>query len=283
MKYMKSKWQSGQSLLVIVLLISVVFTLIASASFRLTTETQSAKIQEETVRTLAAADSGVEVGLQVLNSSTTSGTYPFSHASVNISLDGIDSTKSFIDIDTDSTDNVFDTEILANEQYTFYLYPYPSGASFTNNMDIYYGPQGGTCGSTGRTNPSLEFTLIYGAASNQIERWMAEPCASNPRIEGSINKLASVGGPFNRGGTNYGYRIDFDGILSSHAEPKFLIIRSLYAQTNVRLESSPSSANFPIQGQTITSTAVSNTGVSKVVSLFRSFPQIPADFFVTQF
>jgi len=277
---MKGNWQSGQSLLVIVLLISVVFTLIASASYRLTTETQSAKVQEETVRTLAAADSGVEKGLQMLRSNS-AGTYPFTHASVNLSLDGIDSSKSSIVIDATATDTFFNTQINLNEQYTFYLYQYPTGTTYyTNNMDIYFGSSSGACGA-GRSHPALEFTLIYG--TNQINRWLSEPCGSNPRIQGAANLLtANAGSPtFNRGGSLYRYRVDFDGILSTHAQPKLLIVRVLYAQTNVRFESS--SGNFPVQGQNITSTAVSNTGVSKIVSLFRSYPQIPADFFVTQF
>ena len=63
MNIKKSSVESGQSLLVIVLLISVVFVLIATASYRLTTETQSTKAQEESIRVLAAADSGIEKGV----------------------------------------------------------------------------------------------------------------------------------------------------------------------------------------------------------------------------
>jgi hypothetical protein len=41
--------------------------------------------------------------------------------------------------------------------------------------------------------------------------------------------------------------------------------------------------NFPIQGKTVSSTATTTTGVSKKVTLFQSYPQIPAEFFTTSF
>ncbi|HRN69719.1 MAG TPA: hypothetical protein PLS49_00915, partial [Candidatus Woesebacteria bacterium] len=81
---MQANLRSGQSLLIIVLLIAIVFTVIASASYRLTTETQSAKAQEETIRTLAAADSGIEKGLQQLNSLTVGTAYAFSSSQIGI-------------------------------------------------------------------------------------------------------------------------------------------------------------------------------------------------------
>ncbi len=57
--------QSGQVLLVLVLLIALVITVLSSISYRLTTEIQSTKSQEENVRVLAAADSGIEKGINI--------------------------------------------------------------------------------------------------------------------------------------------------------------------------------------------------------------------------
>ena len=124
----------GQSLLVIVLLISVVFTLVATASYRFTTETQTSKLQEESVRTLAAADSGIERGLQIAASQASySQNFTQAFLGTNVTLDGINKTASTIDIAKTQERTFVTSTIDKDEQYLFYLYDYPSGTNYYRN------------------------------------------------------------------------------------------------------------------------------------------------------
>ena len=290
----------GQSLLVIVLLISVVFTLVATASYRFTTETQTSKLQEESVRTLAAADSGIERGLQ-LAASQASYNQNFTQAfsGTNVALDGINKTASTIDIAKTQERTFVTSTIDKDEQYLFYLYDYPSGTNYyRNNFNIYYASSSGVCGAS-RTLPALEMTLIYGAGAqnDKVVRYVLDPCRDGAnltkiresetggnqtvRIGDKCSPACSVGGvPFN----HFGNMVLLLQPIGAD-NPKTLIVRVLFAPTILGFQIDPARPfdRFYAQGQKIQVTAVSNTGVSKVVNLFKSNPQIPADLFVTTF
>ncbi|PJE58276.1 MAG: hypothetical protein COU81_01610, partial [Candidatus Portnoybacteria bacterium CG10_big_fil_rev_8_21_14_0_10_36_7] len=134
----------GQSLLVIVLLISVVFTLVATASYRFTTETQTSKLQEESVRTLAAADSGIERGLQIAASQASySRNFTQAFSGTNATLAGINQAASTINISKTPATSFVTSTIEKDEQYLFFLYDYPNGTNyFRNNFNFYFGAPG---------------------------------------------------------------------------------------------------------------------------------------------
>jgi len=275
---MQVNYKAGQSLLVIVLLIAVVFTIIASASYRLTTETQSAKIQEETIRTLAAADSGIEEGLQQLSSLTVGSPYTFT--SLGIGLSGINAAESTVTVSSNSGQYFVSPLVRKDDQYTFYLSAYPFGATYYAgaNLYLYFGSASAGCGA-GRTVPALELTTITSA--NVVNRTVLEPCAATPRIEGNTTSVAALATPATLPGYTESFR--YQHLFTPPANTRLLIIRSLYADTYLGFNTNNAGVSFPIQGRTITSEAVSTTGVSKIVTLFRSNPQLPADFFVTSF
>src|SRR3990167_2484274 len=151
-----SNGKRGQSLLVIVLLISVVFTLVATASYRFTAETQTSKLQEESVRTLAAADSGIERGLQIAaTSQIATQNYQQAFSTSNVTLAGINQIASTITITKDSISEFTTPTINKDEQYLFYLFDYPTGTSyFRNDFKIYYASSGESCNAT--RPPALE-------------------------------------------------------------------------------------------------------------------------------
>ncbi len=275
---MQVNYKSGQSLLVIVLLIAVVFTIIASASYRLTTETQSAKIQEETIRVLAAADSGIEKGLQQLDSMTIDA--PQTFTSLGIGLSGIDSSESTVTVTSTGGQYFVSPLVRKDDQYTFYLSSYPFGSTYYTgaNMYIYFGGGSSGCGA-GRTVPAMELTTITSA--NAVNRTVVEPCAITPRVEGTTQSIAALPTPVTLPGYTESFRYQY--LFTPPANTRVLILRSLYADTYLGFNTNSGSVNFPIQGRTITSEAVSTSGVSKIVTLFRSNPQLPADFFVTTF
>lgn len=284
---MRSNSQSGQSLLVIVLLIAIVFTIIASASYRLTTETQSAKVQEDTVRTLAAADSGIEKGLQQLDSLTVGTPYSFNSAQIGIGLSGIDAAASTITVNTEQDQYFISPNVEKDGQYTFYLYDYPGGSTtYNNQMWLSFGPQvavSSGCGS-GRTIPALEITMIK--TDSSISRTVIEPCSTTPSLQyssGQKNFSATNHTITTANGIsqNFGYRANFSAAELNNV--KLFIVRSLFTNTVLGFDTNAPAVKFSNQGRTITAEAVSTTGISKVVTLFRSYPQLPADLFVTTF
>src|SRR3989344_5522000 len=290
----------GQSLLVIVLLISVVFTLVATASYRFTTETQTSKLQEESVRTLAAADSGIELGLQLAQNNA-SITRRYDQVSWgNATLDGINKTASTIDIAKTQERSFVTSTIDKDEQYLFYLYDYPSGTNYyRNNFNIYYASSAGICGAS-RTLPALEMTLIYGAGAqnDKVVRYVLDPCRDGADLtkiresETGTNQTVRIGDKCSPtacsvGGVSFNHFGNMVLLLQPIGtdNPKTLIVRVLFVPTILGFQIDPARPfdRFYAQGQKIQVKAVSNTGVSKVVSLFKSNPQIPADLFVTTF
>ena len=280
--------QSGQALLVLILIIALAITVVSAVSFRLTTEVQTTKSQEENVRVLAAADSGIEKGLQLANQPSTPSNYYEKYVDVVggtlQALPGVDAQKSNLTITTTSGNQFISPEIPIDEQYTFYLWNYPATTNqnyFTGNLSVYFGSNGaGTCNAT-RTTPAIEISIIYGVSNDQVVRYLYEPCASGQYI-GGINKgTIEAGATLHSKGTDYPFNWKTAGIsIGSIQEPKLMIVRSLFGGTRIAFEGS---APLPEQGKIIRAEAVSLSGSSKVVSLFQSFPQIPADFFVTTF
>lgn len=280
--------QSGQVLLVLVLLIALVITLLTALSYRLTSETQSTKSQEENVRVLAAADSGIEKGISLINnpSGPTSGQFTYSDANIGLnSLPGIDPLRSRVII-ADSVSNQFvSPEVPQDDQYTFYVSNYPNFTStYSGNLIFYYGSDGaGSCNS--RTTPALEVSIIYGANNDQIERFLYESCTSGLNILGTYgtNKIAPSTTARTVGGVNFSYNTSNRPLnMNSYTNAKLVIVRTLFAKTRVAFASG-TAAQLPSQGKLVRSEAVSKSGTSKIVTLQQSYPQIPADFFVTTF
>lgn len=278
---MSQKSESGQSLLVIVLLISVVFTLIATASYRLTTETQTTRLQEESLKTLAGADSGIERGIRLANTTADTTT---TFLGLNLTLPGIDAMKSTLTITSDTASNFVSPVITRDEQFTYYLYQYPDDVAdiITQDINILFFPT--TCSGLPSNHPAVEITLIYGTTGSNIQHWLADPCAVIGGV--ATTKLPVTAINTTLQGTTFRYQVTIDlATTYTTQSPKLLIVRPVGGTSTLSYRFGfrvPSGKLFS-QGQTIRSEAVSINGISKIVTLFKSYPQIPADFFVTRF
>ena len=119
--------------------------------------------------------------------------------------------------------------------------------------------------------PALELTFV--STTNTVRRRLADPC---DQISETSQDLGSASNPPAIGGYSFAYRTDFIAVI----DQAILIVRTIGASTRVALEAQ---ATLPAQGKYITSEAKTPSGVSKKVQLFQSYPQIPAEFFVTSF
>lgn len=272
--------KSGQVLIMLVLIIALLMTIVAATSFRLTTEIQSSKLQEESVRALAAADAGIEAGLRIANTTGTS-VVPIPFSDANIDVSGIDLARSKITI-TDTSPTFVSQMIPKDEQLTFYLQQYPNyGTNYTGNMTVLFGTEPeppNPCGSAlgGRSRPAIEISFIQGTSPNGVRREILEPCPPGTFKIGGVGQATVLSVPQTVDGVTYNYSATLSGLGGY----EIAFMRTLFSGTRFVVRGS---ATLPSQGKLIRSEARSISGPSKVVTIFQSLPQVPADFFVTTF
>ncbi len=268
----------GQILLITAMILAVVLTIALTISYSSRVETQMTKLKEEEKKALNAADAGVE---KILNSNETS---------IQISDLGDDFSSIEGTAETQTTQGKdFITPLISKDkQYIIYMTRYNPETKqlstdpndyFNGAIVLYFGSESGDCAS--KTMPALEVTLLSNSAL-PIQRWLIDPCGE---ISGN-NKTSATQGDYNYPQNNDLFppvNFSFKSnaiIIPSAIKPQLLMIRSLVEPTKVGIEGS---VNLPIQGKIVTSTATTAEGVTRKVRVFQSYPQIPSDFFVTQF
>lgn len=263
---------SGQVLLLLLMVMAVIVTITGSAAYRATTQTKAVKESEESKKAYQGAVGYLEQALQGITITPiigfNSGVNPVGSVAQN--TDGSGSTA-------------FTTRIAKDGMHTIYLYEYSSDAntfSAPTSLDtlspLYYSIVGTEC-------PVFELTFVSGA-TNTLTRLVTEQseatalCSSyrlvavdrdnviTPAVANvTINTIA------------YNRSITIPPALIP-ANAKLLIIRSLYTNATIGFTSTPAS-----QGRKVFSTARTQEGAQKTVSIFQPHPQIPAEFFVTSF
>jgi len=254
----RSNNESGQVLLIIVMILATVLAVTFSVSFTSQTETQTAKLEENSRKSLAAAQAILEASLK-----NNVGTYSLGDLNLNLAgFTGIATVEATVG-------PVFITPLIQkDEQYSFYLSQYNNpGFSnpFTGNVYIYMKSESGC--------PSVELTYID--TSDVLSRDFIDPCN---QTSGGLNILSTQPGS-SLNGVDFGYRITNPKALSGK---KLMLMRVLSNSTKLGIQE-VNGNNLPAQGKTTTAQAQTGTSTSSTVSLFQSYPQIPSDFFVASF
>lgn len=256
------KHKKGQVLLITVMLLATVMTITLAVTFKSSTETQLTKLEEESQKALAAAEAGIEAALK-------------NPAGGNISI-GIPGFTGQATTDNTYTSPTFVSPLLQkDQQYTFYLNDFNTfNNPYTGQIAIYYDSQ-----NVGCNNIALEITLIAESTTETtINKWISDSGNKiNPSTPDEFNSTTTK----NIDGQIFKCSVNPFVFNPSINPKKLLIIRSLFEQTKIGFEGSINP--LPLQGKYITSEAKSSTGVTKRVRLFQSYPQIPAEFFVTSF
>ena len=261
-------YKRGQALLIAIMLLATAITIALAITYRSTTDTQLTKLEEESQRALAAAEAGIEAAIRS-NSNVT-----IADLNLGVGFSG----SATIDTTSNRT-NFISPNIEKDGQYAFYLAKYdPSTNAFTTNganryngtVRFYFGTNNKkTCNGT-RNAPALEVTLVK--VSGTIERLLIEPCSSNKIGTSDLNT--------NDNGTLDGVSFDYFTETLAISNEKLMFVRVFYSDTKIGIKGNNA---LPLQGRIIVSEATSPGGVTKKVQLFQSYPQIPAEFFVTQF
>lgn len=251
----------GQILLITVMILATVLTVVLSVSFKSVTETQVTKLEEENEKTLAAAEAAIEEVLKTGSASFGAG-----------GLTDFGSFTGGAEV-VSATTNSFTTPIIPKDgSYTFYLSEYnPETKTFTggslNNEDVE------VCFQSATTNPAIEITLVK---TGGIFKYPVDPDkGSAGRMSSTVNPTSSICA----GDSSFNYAFSVPAAQIG-ASSRFLVVRVLYQATRLHFYRS---TNFPTQGKTVSSSAVSTSGVSKKITLFQTYPQIPSEFFNTTF
>ena len=256
---MKKRKQSGQVLLITIMLLATVLTVVLSTSFKSTTDIKIAKLEEESQKALSAAESAVEEALKI-SDTVTLGVGNLS------SISGFSGGATIAQV----TSNTFTTTLLQkDEQYTLYVGAYDAATKTVGNSvqeDIVM------CFSGSASDiPAVEVTLVK---QNSVKKYVIDPNGTS-RITNatSANSTCAIDTSF-----PYWYTIPAADIGTN---TKLLVARMIYGGGKILFNRA--STSLPAQGRIVSSEARSSTGVTKAVELFQSYPQIPAEFFVTSF
>ncbi|OGK59382.1 hypothetical protein A3I56_02695 [Candidatus Roizmanbacteria bacterium RIFCSPLOWO2_02_FULL_43_10] len=258
------KNQAGQVLLIVILLSTVLLTVGLSLIDITALDNKVTKIQEDASKARAAAEAGIEAALNDVSAE-----------SIDIGQILADSTISGTTTIELIEENAFTTPIISKDgQFTFYLTGYnPQTKTITagtvdDDMTIerVLPTSAGYC--SGDQAFAVEVTFIS-ASTGVVGRYMIDEC---PLIEGSTDEYA------------FGAIIPTSSISP---EPNVMIMRVIapsndFDGARLRITNSTEGAQWPAQGRTIIATAQAGASkVTKKIKLFQSFPQFPAEFFVT--
>ncbi|MEO6508705.1 MAG: hypothetical protein ABIO02_02020 [Patescibacteria group bacterium] len=263
--------QSGQILLVVVLLLATTLTIVMTAVFTSRTETQVSKLQQESDKSLIAAEAGIEAAIKNQNGRSN---ISFKDLALT-SLDGtgIDLNNSSVSIDNSTTAKFVSPIIQKDQQYTIYLAKYDNGVFdstiVTGTMNLYYGSDNVSCDSI-----ALEYSFLAVALNTYtMPRYVADT--------GSIIGVPGIDSVTIPPHDINGVTFTCVSTLTVPNNAKLLFVRVIGPDASTRIGIDDN--NFPAQGKTFSSEAKTASGVVKKVKVFQSYPQIPAEMFVTSY
>ncbi len=269
----KTNKERGQVLLITVMLLATALTVVLSLSFRSVTETKLSKLEEENQKAIAAAESAIEMALKKTDLGE-----GMTFSDLGLDLSGINLNSSSVSVDQTTYDYFITPLLLKDDQYVYYLHDYDpvhnditTGSSYSGGLTFYIeSPESGG-------NVAVELTYLSGTvASPTITRYIIDPHTLITVGQNGQDSLETIsGGTFQ--GINFGYKTSSP--VATPGNAKILIVRVLNKQTRVGI----AGADLKVQGRTIISEARASAGSTKRIKFFQSYPQIPAEFFVTSF
>lgn len=269
MKRNTNNKQQGQILLITVMLLATALTVVLTTAFTGTTDTKITKLEQDQQKALAAAEAGVEAALK-------------QGANQNIGGLGLGSGISgTATITTAGTDQAFVTsEQAVDQQYTYYVAGYDSssgtfGATWNGSLYINYGSKEGTACA----DLSLDISIISdnGGGTYTVKKLAAIDGPPDPDIKDS----SEPGDPIDS--VNFSCKTHSVSFGSGGDYPNAKVIIVRIVGTGSQLGFKTASSTLPAQGKLVTSEAKTQTGASRKVQLFQTYPQIPAELFVTSF
>lgn len=260
------KYEKGQALLIVVLVMTIALTIGLSIATRTITDIRTTTEQESSQRAFTAAEAGIEKAL--LESSGSTGAFD-NNASYQTTVTDI------IGVDLLLNNG---NQILKDDTADVWLSTYPGYTSpWTGTLTVYWGRSSDTCTTNEATNTraALEILVVTGTKSNPtLTHYPVDPCSS--RASGNRFEAISAGG-----GTVAGKQFAFRKTITVSSGLLMRII-PLYSSTIIGVRGCNASGTgcrtFPAQGKLITSVGTSDTTQRKIEGIQEN-PKLPLQIF----
>lgn len=257
---MKRK-ESGQALVIILLVMAVGLTIALSIVSRSVTDIRISKEQEESARAFSVAEAGIEESLRA-------------GFAMDVTLEGITAQVTETG-QGGGTEFVFEEVVDEGDTQTVWLVNHVNGDLGTNfysgTITVYWGNEG-QAGDQDST-PALEASIIYDSGGYKVTRYAFDPNSSRT----ATNKFDNAQiGSFPVDSHSFPFKAEVVPLPTGNLYA--LRLRLLYNSSPQALAISGSAA-FPTQGKCFESTAtVLESGITRKVRQCQSYPVPPAIF-----
>jgi len=254
--------QSGQALLIVVLVMVVALTVGLSIAAKSITSFRNSSEQASSQKALSAAEAGIEQALK-------------SNTSINSTFISQD-TKYYTDVATvggpGATEFLLNgsNPVLQSSGIDLWLTAYSSESAklyqnpYTGGFSVYWGDSTGAC-----NNAALEVVVITGTReAPRISRYAFDPCTTRePK-----NYFTQPEGGGEIAGKAFSYRATLPvltGGLVARVVP-------LYMSTAIGIKATQ---DLPSQGTVITSVGTSGS-TERRVNVFQGYPELPVEYYL---
>jgi Tfp pilus assembly protein PilX len=267
--YSVFKKQTGQALLVVVLVMVIALTVGLTIATKSITNFRSSTDLANSQKALSAAEAGVEQALKqdksVNNSTFTSNTgyqtilskIGGSPTALTFLLNGGNPVSQDTGIDLWLSDYSTDSAKLYQNQWS-------------GNFTLYWGDNSGDC-----NNAAVEIVIISGTKANPVLTKNAyDPCAARRGVN-HFSPITSTQYAIN--GTTFYYKTDPQNVNSGF----FARIIPLYTNAVIGIVNLPDNPilNYPTQGSVVTSVGSSGS-TQRRVNVFQGYPALPTELFL---
>ncbi len=254
---MSAKYQNGQVLLIVVLVMVVGLTVALSLASRSIVSLRTSEEEITSQQALSAAEAGIEQ-VSKANKESVNGNF-FNKTTYNASITQV-SGNSFL-INGGSV-------VLKDDSADIWLSQYSTDSAklyanpWSGTLNIYWGKA-----SDGCTQAALEIIVLSGTRASPIsKKYALDPCVARS----SSNRFSAADGGGVVGGKPFPFRTSIevkDGLIAR--------VVPLYNETPIGVIANPA---LPSQGQVITSIGTSGT-ISRKVTVFQGYPTLPSEYF----
>lgn len=267
--------QSGQTLLIVVLVMIVALTVGLAIVSRSVTNLKISKQSEESQRAFQAAEAGIEEALKKGSGTAAPGVDIKNNANYSSSYAKQSGREILVnggeDVDQDKGSDVW----LSN--YSSEISGMFDNPLFSPSLTFHWGTDNqntSDCTNTGdRVPPALEVVTLYGDKNSPtLDKHIFDPCtgrtpgAENPSLDPVVVTDPNVGKQV---------ALQYTADISLPGPSLIMKVIPVYNSTKIGIESNPA---LPPQGVIVTSTGKSGNSQRKLV-YFESFPQIPTELF----
>lgn len=258
---MKS-FQSGQVVLITLLVLSIATTIALSLLGRTTTDLNITNQVEESSRAFSAAEAGIEEALKL---GTSVGATGISGAS------DVTYTVNRADLGGSTTPYRLPRKTRKGETESVWFVPHDPTTGIPNIVRTYTSPDIDLCWSQESAVPAVVVAVLYQESTDSSFR--VARGAYDPSVRGNFSLHTDTTGCGSGTGTFYRRVIAFSSLSATlNAAVDTVIemrIRPVYS--DVQLAVRASSVNFPVQGNQFISTGSTTTGLTRKITVYQQY------------